>query len=436
MKRIKKTIASALVPALALAADPELSNVAISGGGPGRLVVSYSLANGPAVVTATFSVGGEEAPARAAWYMTGDVNTVVAGPDGEFTWDYGHVYTNLSGDVTASLSAWPLDAPPLYCAVDLAPGTNAASYRLEFYTSGDAVPGGVGDAAYKTRKILLRKIPATGDGGFVMGSPEGEEGRDAAREAQHTVVLTHDFYMGVYEITQEQYWSVKGTNCFYYSANERAGWPYVPERPADYMTYGAIRGSRAEGIDWPNTGSAVAPGSFLGLLRARTGNLVAFDLPTDAQWEYACRAGTSGARYSGADVATLARCGQQKASSGEGGKTAAQGGTQRVGEFTPNGWGLYDMYGNVMEWCCDWRLADTSSLPAVNPVGPAAFTDAANVHYRIARGGNCVSAGETNLRSAHRNSWSDDKGYAAWGFRLSATLGATWDMTTTPPALK
>ena len=125
--------------------------------------------------------------------------------------------------------------------------------------------------AWRTTKILLRKIPA---GTFQMGSPPEEAGR-GADETQHCVTLTKPFYIGVFPVTQKQWSQVMGSDPSWFSGN--------PKRPVENVSWNGIRG----GI-WPSGAPDAA--AFIGKLRL--GASRSFDLPTEAQWEYACRAGT------------------------------------------------------------------------------------------------------------------------------------------------
>ena len=115
---------------------------------------------------------------------------------------------------------------------------------------------------------------------------------------QHQVTLTQSFYVGVFEVTQKQWSLVKGGNPSQYLGDCR---------PVERLSYGDIRGTSATGgAGWPVYGHNVDNDSFMGKLRSKTGLL--FDLPTDAQWEYACRAGTSTALNSGKNLTGWAQC--------------------------------------------------------------------------------------------------------------------------------
>ncbi len=161
-----------------------------------------------------------------------------------------------------------------------------------------------------------------------------------------------------------------------------------------------IRGSSV-GAGWPTT-SAVDSSSFLGKLRARTG--IEFDLPTEAQWEYACRAGTTttysyGSSYDGNYMWYSSNLSSK---------------THEVGTKLPNLWGLYDMHGNVWEWCLDWYNSSLTSK-VTDPNGSSTGT------YRVARGGswNTVAASCT---SSARNYDVSSSTSGICGFRLVSTM--------------
>jgi len=242
----------------------------------------------------------------------------------------------------------PSQANALYCVIDLTGGTNAATFSVSYL---DDVPSGGWTDEYKTTKLVLRRIEP---GSFLMGG-------------EYNVTLTKPFYIGVFEVTRKQYELVMGVV---------PGYSPGDMRPVDGIEYFMLRGSTLDGADWPAS-STVYSGSFMGILRAKIG-ISGFDLPTEAQWEYACRAGTTSLFNNGGssedDLKQLGRySGNQQ--DGKGGYTSMT----TVGSYLPNAWGLYDMHGNAWEWCLDWygNLSDG----VVDPAGPETGS------ARVLRGG-------------------------------------------------
>ena len=276
-----------------------------------------------------------------------------------------------------------------YLVIDLSGGKNAEEYSFR-YTKR---PPDLDDDTCRTTELWLRRIPA---GTFMMGSPSNELGR-YDDEIQHSVTLTQDFYIGIFPVTQRQWELVMGGNPSYFKASG-------PCAPVEKVSYDAICGS---GRQWPSN-SSVSSDSFLGRLRSRT-KLEGFDLPTEAQWEIACRAGTTTALNSGKDLASsegscrnLDEVGWYRKNSG--------GRTHPVGEKRPNARGLYDMHGNVWEWCRDW-YGSYSSGSVTNPNG------AGSGSYCVIRGG-CWSYFARFCRAANRYYYSPGFCYYNLGFRL------------------
>ena len=217
-------------------------------------------------------------------------------------------------------------------------------------------------------KIELVLIPA---GKFIMGSPASEQGR-SINEIQHEVTITRDFFMGKYEVTQSQWEAIMGNNP---SSGEKEAMLPVTD------------------VSW------VDCQKFLKKLNEKTkGN---FRLPSEAEWEYACRAGTTTAFSFGNELkpqdANHASSGINK--------------PIKVGSYKPNRFGLYDMHGNVNEWCNDWFKAYPTN-PVTDPTGPA------NGEYRIVRGGTCV-LNSFNSRSSNRNLDLASVGSSVRGFRIA-----------------
>jgi len=268
-------------------------------------------------------------------------------------------------------------------------------------------PPNLSDDTCRTTELWLRRIPK---GTFTMGSPEDEVGR-YSDETQHQVTLTQDYYIGVFEMTQRQYELITGNKPSYFSNAS-----YYATRPVEKVSYNMIRGSSA-GAGWPSNHD-VDSDSFLGKLRSKT--KLAFDLPTEAQWEYACRAGTTTSLNTGKNVvnpassdANLNEAGRNWYNGGSGYSQTCgpSAGTARVGSYLPNAWGLYDMHGNVWEWCLDWY--GSYSGDATDPAG------AQSGSIRVLRGGSWSYGDPQYCRSARRYSgYSPSDGYSSFGFRV------------------
>ena len=272
--------------------------------------------------------------------------------------------------------------PALYCVVDLSEGSAATIYPVTYLVEPPI--GGFNRDEYKTTKLVLRRIEP---GTYMM-------------QNLSNVTLTKPFYIGLFEMTQKQYQLVMGNNPSYYSGDNR---------PVDAVNYNTLRGS-SNGAKWPAS-SVVDSGSFMGKFQVRTG--LAFDLPTEAQWEYACRAGTTSSYNNGGnDESDLRELGRYNGNTtdGKGGFTTHT----TVGSYEANAWGLYDMHGNMMEWCLDW--VGTRSY-GTDPQGPSSGS------YRIARSGSWWrdAAGCSSLSWYKRNP-SDTNYEYGYGFRLVRTL--------------
>ena len=375
MKHLASILAAAC--ALAVSADPAIESLAVRQlPGEKVLEVSFSLTEKAVltvdILTNGVSIGAENYSMLCEPLAAGGdfpANKIVAAGNHVWLWRPtmewpGHKIASECFQV--ELKAWSLDAPPDYMILDY----SVASNTPHFYARVEDIPGGIKTAdpndsdavaelandPYRTTKLVLRKIPASGVK-WRMGSPEDEPYRFAG-EVPHYVTLTNDYYVSIYPITFTQCINFMG------SQDSKSVSPKYNEK------YTAARGSyNTAGYCWPDDGYAVTDGSHFGYMRKRTG--FRFDLLTEAEWEYACRAGTEGRWNHDGDTPTEVAWTDYTA--------GAKG--NKVGLKKPNRWGLYDMHGLVQEWVLD-QYGPYPEEDVVAPVGVST-----NVTKRILRGG-------------------------------------------------
>jgi formylglycine-generating enzyme required for sulfatase activity len=251
--------------------------------------------------------------------------------------------------------------------------------------------------------MKLVRIPA---GRFLMGSPKDEEGRSYS-EVQHEVEITKPFYLGVYEVTQKQFKTVMGFNPSFFSHHGvgKAGVRYVEGEPAGGMDKVSGKDTEdfpVENVSWHD---AVEFCTKLSLRAEEKKSGRKYRLPTEAEWEYAARGGASSYR-----VFHFGNSLNSKQANFDG--THQNGGdrdgpdltcTCKVGSYLPNAFGLFDMHGNVFEWCSDWSTEDYySESPRSDPQGPQRPYEGA---CRVIRGGSW-DCNSRLCRSAFRgNDW-------------------------------
>lgn len=402
--------------------------------------VAYSLSGDSAIVTADFqtntlcdasgewvSVGG-----KAQRRVGGDVNRWVEKPDGEnarlsLYWFPDDEWQGLSlpaSQVRCVVSAWTTNDPPDVMVLDL-----RETGRRTWYPSLDHLPDGIEAKKYKGRYYPMRRIHAK-NVTWVMGACKGDGDWGKADNTSventmhrgHKVRLTCDYYIGVYQFTAQHYaYAITRTWAAPRSANRlpKSGWD---------TAFARLRGSTL-GLAWPvyrdgvfdyDASHQVDSGSRVATIRNVTG-IDGLDLPTEAQWEFACRAGVGGALYSGekytlANLGKLGRCaGNKNTPDCEGlvGKVAT------VGSYEPNAWGLYDMYGNYFEYTLDryMTMANMSQTDVyVDPVGDV------SAERRTTRGG-WYEYGVYYMSSATRKVQPTVTDSAAYCLRLALDIG-------------
>ena len=230
--------------------------------------------------------------------------------------------------------------------------------------------------------FAFRYCPA---GTFQMGSPSSEAERDSDEGPRHEVTLTKGFWMLETSVTQGMYRAITGSNPSHFKSGDN----YPVEEVSWFDSQSFCESLNALGV---------APEGF------------AFRLPTEAEWEYACRAGTDTPYFWGSTLnGDKANCdGNYPYGGVSKGRYLEK--TSAVGSYTPNGWGLYDMHGNVYDWCADW-FGDYGSGPQTDPTGPSSGST------RVLRGGGWNYLAKV-CRSASRFAYGPANRFNDRGFRL------------------
>ena len=416
---------------LALAAEPVVSQVEWAWNSDTRKVlVSYNLSE-EAIVTmdvctnGAVSIGGAHVVS-----LVGDVNREVsAGENRTIMWFADRDWPGNSvsaGNVSIVVKAWKKSVPPDYLVVDLRMTNTATCCTLRYYSDASFIPYGVTNDIYKTKMLVMRRIPADGVT-WLMGSPSDETGR-SSNEPEHYVSFSSDYYIGIYPVTMGQYRQLCGTvpgnamGTFDMSIVTNADCHPVGGISYAYNSGDASQSYLMRTAVWPGDQSwSINNFKMDGFFRRLYGiTAIKFNLPTDAQWEYACRAGLNTAFNNGKGNTVTQDARPCQNLDEVGWYDANTSTTQPVGLKQSNRWGVYDMHGNVWEWCLDWQgtISETAeSDPVSNPAGAASGT------RRVRRGGG-YSSGAKYCRSGTRGD-ADPKGnYVNHGFRLCCPVPA------------
>ena len=313
-----------------------------------------------------------------AGYLASDRNaTTDEAPDRNAT-------TNKAPDRTATTNKAPdknvavTKAPDKEITLDLG---GKATMKLALLPAGEFMMG----SKLSAEEVAKRFAPAGDLSGGVVKITAGDFTDEHPRRQ---VTIPAPFYMGVTEVTQGQWRALKGSQPW-------AGQSYTRDKADHAAGY----------ISWNDATE------FCKALSKKTGRSVR--LPTEAEWEYACRAGTTTAFNCGDDSSRLDDYAQYRGNTHENKARYAHS----AGAKKPNAWGLYDMHGNVHEWCADWYADSYANADARGPKGPAAGKE------RVARGGSWRSV-PAHCRAARRTRFAPPSRLATCGFRVVVESGA------------
>lgn len=416
--------AAVLATAFTASALPTVSDVTMSQDSSRKVTISYVLTGEDGIVTVDIQTNFTD-EAGIHWVSIGpenlkgfggDVHRLVQPTTGTerrtMTW---HPDVSWPGEridtatARAVVTAWDKKSPPDWMIVHL-----LAPYDVTYYPFAEMIPDGITAFKYKTEYMPFRKIPAKGVT-YWAGTPATRTDDDTNK--RHQVLFTYDYYMAVYEMTVSQFNTYTGTALDTSNIKPKTLWEKY------FVT--AWRGT-GDGAKWPTynadgsldwvTSHKVAAGSNIDKFRQKTG--LEADLPTEAEFDFACRAGSQGLYYAtcvedreygytGA-VADLARCSQ-----GDSAKPI------EVGTFNPNVWGLYDMLGNAKEACLDYYVAFGTTYADqtkvyVDPAGP---TGTSGTSKTVFAGGDCKYGVSCGVRTGLASNT-----YEADGIRLCVPL--------------
>jgi formylglycine-generating enzyme required for sulfatase activity len=372
-----------------------------------------------AIVTLKVLVDGEPVNGAASC-VGGDVNRFVKAGEGKMiSWYPDRSLEGLeidSGRVKLKIEKWSIENPPAYMALGL---TAPAMTNIAYYSEYE-LPGGATNDMFKTDWLLMRRIPAK-DVVWWMGVATNAAGKSvevgSARPAElrHLVKLSEDYFIGVFPLTERQLQLVDGTAS---TGEENLHKPAL-------LTHHKVR-PRSGGL-WPQDKHSVSDSSILGVLRNRSGGYQ-FDLPTETQWEFACRALTGsafcdgniiGASYNGNTLANVTDYGWVEDNS--------QSVLMSVGLKLANGFGLYDMHGNAWEWCLDFfdekygLTADELQAAQVDPIKDPVGAKEKSWNANIVLKGGSASQSVTKARSADRTGY----GYCDNIYTTGGSVGST-----------
>ena len=437
MRKPLMTAACAATGLSLFASAPQVTDVTVANApyAP-EASVSYRLSGEPGVVT--FELWTNGVPVDCGYVtVAGDVNRLLQ-PRTEpytFTWSSQTDWPNHKDkkvETRVVVKAWSTNAPPDYMIVPL---KNAATEPVRYYAKAGDIPGGVTNIVYKTDYLPMRLIHARGET-CILGMRYGETEWYAAR-GERPVSFTNDFYLAVYELTQAQYATIQktGTTLITYAnavwKNDAARYKEFTAPDTDYGRARAVGGPTPKyyvvgsTYSWPETFNVQA-NLPIGNLRTLTG-IPTFHLPTGAEWEFACRAGTLSPFNDGTkSIADVGWC----TANNEDDPDWLSGMPHAVGLKRPNAWGLYDMHGNVREWCIDNHAeppqTNADGTPFVDPSGPASPAPSATgviEAVKVLRNGDFGTA-ESYCQSGFHTGIAWSSNMAGYGYRLKCAAKA------------
>ena len=465
-------VAAGAAMAMTASADavvfPKVSDVAVVQEADDTYKITYKLNQAPAIVTvdivtnalggAGASIGGENL--REVW---GDVGRIIglkhdfSTPyEGVIHWvPYRTAFKDIDLDfaansVKAAVTAYPTNDPPDYVVVRLdmkesdgnaakLPQKLARGSGVRFYPNVESLPGGLlENLEYRENKMVLRRVPAAGVE-WMMGSATNAGSRQAAYEIPRLVMLTRDYYLGVFECTQKQRQYLNSDGSGRGAVNSHNGYKTLEEfnrTPMTGWSYNALRGESSD----TTVLSQPTSSSQLGKLRSLT--KIDFDLPTNAEWEYACRAGLDGPTgianididWDVSQVCDRMAWTKVNSTNVVDGVPTTGPVAHIVGLKEPNAWGFYDMLGNAWEMVVDLfqtgqplfdgfggRSDVGYAEPVVDPVVASQETAPTDAKSRIRRGGG-VAEEWTAFRNAVNWNLKYSDGWCGARFRCPAAF--------------
>jgi formylglycine-generating enzyme required for sulfatase activity len=429
MKRIM--IIAAVFAAFAVSADVTISGVSARQRWPWNNLVDVDFTIGGVPegsayaidISATYDNGNRSLVAKTF------VNEPIVGSGANrIVWNLGADYPEFKADdlqVTVTVTPYS-DATSLYCVIDVSGGPTAEKYPVRYTTLAPVHSAGQNDPC-KTTELWLKRVKA---GRVQMGRTQWTA---YGSYKTHVCTLTNDYYLGIFPVTQAQFKNIdeqEGRDLSQFTNSL-----YAATRPVDSIKFSTVRD-----CDWENgydKTDAVDDGCIIAQLRKRTG-IKTLDLPSEWQWEYACRAGTTSQRYPNAEYRWEGNSNPAENYEfyAEKGKWPEEYGTSYVDRYAPNPWGFYGMIGNVAEWCANWHdNGITEEMELFEPRGgvPVASGDPKlqRYYYHVARGG--AWASDENRTFSYSRACIDTRAengkarYENKGFRLCIPVREVYD---------